>query len=72
MERALRRIEIGHREIVGFGESGERVRIALRVGRAEVGADQAAAVHRVEREFVDVDELRHCRREEQQDDAREE
>ena len=49
------RPEPRHADVVELVEAGERVRLALRIGGAEIGADQPVAIERVDRESVDVD-----------------
>ena len=53
------RCAVAHLQVVAFGKTREAAGVALRVGGAEVGADQAIAVHAMKRELVDVDVARH-------------
>ena len=61
VERPLNRSQIRHADVVARIEAGERIRLALhaRARRAEERANEPRAIHPVQRELVDVDEIAH-------------
>ena len=59
-------------DVVLLIEAGKRIRFTLRIGSAEIGADEPVAIHRVERKFIWIDQERHPQTEQDKDDCRQE
>ena len=56
--------QAGHFQVVAFGKAGEGIDVyPVGIGSALVGTSQPVAVHAVQREFIDIDEVAHHRAE---------
>src|SRR5579864_6448242 len=62
--------QLRHVDVVIVGESSERVCVAIRIGGAQIGTDQPAAIHGLKGKLIDIDIPGHHPAKRQEDEGK--